>query len=208
MEGRGKMNYKNKKYVLSVILIIAILAIYFVISNRPGFSDFANMNTQNGTGQSADAGDNSPAGDHDTAGQSAGDAGSGIAGGQNSSDIGDTSGSNTAGEADNTSDPAGSQDTSDTDDADYVRYYFRNDKLLTQHYEKHGIEMGFDSKEAYEKAASDVVNNPAALHKTEKEDGDYVYYVEKTNEFVIVSTDGYLRTYFLPNAGISYYNRQ
>lgn len=91
---------------------------------------------------------------------------------------------------------------------EYVTYKFRNNKLLTQHYEKHGIEMGFDTKEAYEKAACDVINNPDALHKTEKEDGDYVYYVEASNEFVILSTDGYIRTYFLPNAGISYYNRQ
>ena len=91
---------------------------------------------------------------------------------------------------------------------EYVRYYFRNDKLLTQHYEKHGIEMGFDSKESYEKAASDVINNPAALHKLEAEDGDHVYYVEDTNEFAILSTDGYLRTYFLPSAGKAYFDRQ
>lgn len=91
---------------------------------------------------------------------------------------------------------------------DYVTYRFRNKTLLTQHYEKHGIEMGFDSKESYEQAACDVINNPAALHKTEKEDGDFVYYVEETNEFVILSKDGYIRTYFLPNAGLAYYNRQ
>ncbi|MBP3233693.1 MAG: hypothetical protein J6M65_04625 [Eubacterium sp.] len=87
-------------------------------------------------------------------------------------------------------------------------YGFRNDKLLKDHYEKHGKEMGFGSAEDYEEAASDVVNNPNALHKTEKEDGDDVYYVEKTNEFVIVSTDGYIRTYFNPSGGINYYNRQ
>lgn len=89
-----------------------------------------------------------------------------------------------------------------------IEYRFRNKTRLKEHYEKHGIEMGFSSKEEYEKAASAVVNNPKALHKTEKEDGDDVYYVEETNEFVIVSTDGYLRTYFKPNAGIDYYNRQ
>ena len=87
-------------------------------------------------------------------------------------------------------------------------YKFRNRNLLDQHYEKHGREMGFSSAEEYEKAASAVVNNPAALHKTEKEDGDDVYYVESTNEFVIVSTDGYIRTYFLPDRGIDYYNKQ
>ena len=46
------------------------------------------------------------------------------------------------------------------------------------------------------------------LHKTEKEDGDDVYYIEDTNEFVIVSKDGYLRTYFKPDKGKAYYDRQ
>ena len=85
---------------------------------------------------------------------------------------------------------------------------FRSKKLLNQHYEKHGIDMGFDSAADYEAAAAAVVANPDALHKIEKEDGDDVYYLEETNEFVIVSKDGYLRTYFLPDAGIKYYNKQ
>ena len=88
------------------------------------------------------------------------------------------------------------------------KYTFANDTLLTQHYEKHGIEMGFSSKEAYEAAASAVVTNPASLHKTEAEDGDDVYYLEATNEFVIVSTYGYIRTYFKPSSGKAYYDRQ
>ena len=85
---------------------------------------------------------------------------------------------------------------------------FRNDNLLDQHYEKHGIEMGFASAEEYELAAYKVIINPDALHKIEAEDGDDVYYVEETNEFVVVSQDGYIRTYFNPSAGIDYYNRQ
>lgn len=85
---------------------------------------------------------------------------------------------------------------------------FRNEKLLNSHYEKHGIEMGFASAKDYEEAAAAVVSNTEALHKKEAEDGDDVYYIESTNEFVIVSTDGYIRTYFNPDAGISYYNRQ
>lgn len=90
----------------------------------------------------------------------------------------------------------------------YIDYDFRNDYLLTQHYEKHGEEMGFASAEDYEAAAVMVVNNPDVLHKTEKEDGDDVYYLEETNEFVVISTDGYIRTYFCPDAGIDYFNRQ
>lgn len=91
---------------------------------------------------------------------------------------------------------------------DVRSYKFRNKNLLNQHYEKHGKDMGFSSAEEYEKAAAAVPNNPAALHKTEKEDGDDVYYIESTNEFVVVSTDRYIRTYFNPDRGIDYYNKQ
>ena len=91
---------------------------------------------------------------------------------------------------------------------DYQEYHFRNENLLKSHYEKHGKEMGFSSSEEYELSASDVVNDPESLHKTEKEDGDDVYYKEDTNEFVVVSTDGYIRTYFNPDAGKKYFDRQ
>lgn len=100
------------------------------------------------------------------------------------------------------------ENNSGTESVATQQYYFRNAKLLGQHYEKHGIEMGFASEEEYEAAASDVINNPNALHKKEKEDNDEVYYVEETNEFAVLSADGYIRTYFYPSAGIKYYNRQ
>ncbi len=85
---------------------------------------------------------------------------------------------------------------------------FRSKKLLNEHYQKHGIDMGFASAEEYEKAAARVPYDPNVLHKIEAEDGDDVYYIESTNEFVVVSTDGYLRTYFNPDRGIDYFNRQ
>lgn len=88
------------------------------------------------------------------------------------------------------------------------QYTFASKKLLDEHYQKHGIEMGFASAEDYEKAASDVVNNPNALTKKEAEDNDDVYYVEATNEFVVVSTRGFIRTYFKPNNGKKYYDKQ
>lgn len=91
---------------------------------------------------------------------------------------------------------------------DYQEYHFRNRDLLESHYEKHGKEMGFSSSKEYEMSASDIVNNPESLHKTEKEDGDDVYYKENTNEFVVVSTDGYIRTYFNPDSGKKYFDRQ
>lgn len=89
-----------------------------------------------------------------------------------------------------------------------MKLQFRKKKYLDEHYEKHGIEMGFADADAYLAAANAVVVNPNALHKKEKEDNDDIYYVEETNEFVVVSEDGYIRTYFNPSGGIDYYNRQ
>lgn len=68
--------------------------------------------------------------------------------------------------------------------------------------------MGFATKEDYLAAANAVINSPNALHKLEAEDGDDIYYLEATNEFVIVSTDGYIRTYFQPSDGRDYFDRQ
>ena len=89
-----------------------------------------------------------------------------------------------------------------------VTYYFRNEKLLNDHYDKHGKDMGFDSAESYEAAANEVINHPDTLHRIEEEDGDDVYYLEENNGFVIVSVDGYIRTFFYPEDGLDYFNRQ
>ncbi len=105
-------------------------------------------------------------------------------------------------------DEDGQEASSEPDVQNYVEYRFRNSKLLNQHYDKHGREMGFASAADYEKAACDVANDPSALHKTEKEDGDDIYYIEATNDFVVVSTDGYIRTYFWPDSGKKYYDKQ
>ncbi|MBR3759770.1 MAG: hypothetical protein IKK47_02075 [Ruminococcus sp.] len=96
--------------------------------------------------------------------------------------------------------------------ASYVDYYFRNERLLKDHFSKHGSEFEGDfdyrTAEDYEKGASDVINNPDALYKLESEDKDHVYYLEETNEFVVLSQDGYIRTYFRPSAGKKYFDRQ
>lgn len=87
-------------------------------------------------------------------------------------------------------------------------YTFRSEEQFISHYEKHGIEMGFASAEEYLEAANKVISSPDALYKLEAEDNDHVYYLEESNEFVVLSQDGYIRTYFNPSAGIDYFNRQ
>ncbi len=104
------------------------------------------------------------------------------------------------------SDTISSSDTQSIDKA--VKFTFRNEQALNEHYQKHGIAMGFSSAQEYEEAAGNVVTSSDSLHKTEKEDGDDIYYNESTNEFVIISTDGYIRTYFYPDDGKEYFDRQ
>ncbi|MBQ9142868.1 MAG: hypothetical protein IJX63_13935 [Lachnospiraceae bacterium] len=87
-------------------------------------------------------------------------------------------------------------------------YGFRNKKLRDSHFDKHGIEMGFETVEDYIEAANKVISNPDALHKLEAEDNDHIYFIEETNEFVVLSQDGYIRTYYIANGGIDYFNRQ
>lgn len=82
---------------------------------------------------------------------------------------------------------------------------FRNKGLLMQHYDKHGSEMGCSSAEEYENAAARVVRNGSALRKMQQ-DGDTCYYIESTREFVVVSNDGYIRTYF--KASEAYFDKQ
>lgn len=83
---------------------------------------------------------------------------------------------------------------------------FRTPEKLQEHFEKHGWETGCRTAEEYLAAANAVVANPASLHKLQREDGDDLYFLEDTGEFVVVSPAGYLRTYFLTDR--DYFDRQ
>lgn len=99
------------------------------------------------------------------------------------------------------------QTAEDGDSAEsYKDYTFRTSKQLTSHFQKHGSEVGAKSEFEYVDMANAVINNPAALHKTESEDGDSVYFLNSTGEIVFVSTDGFIRTYFISD--YDYFNRQ
>lgn len=90
------------------------------------------------------------------------------------------------------------------------KYYFRSEKLFDSHYEKHGAEFGDITQDEYLDLANELINATGdnILHKTEKEDGDFLYYDTETNEFLVLSTDGYIRTFFKPSAGLDYWERQ
>ena len=107
--------------------------------------------------------------------------------------------------------PAATTTTALTEqEKEYVSYTFRTKKQFDGHFEKHGKEFGSITQEEYLKKANDLINNDSdtILHKTEAEDGDYIFYDTVNNEILFLSTDGYIRTYFKPSSGIDYYNRQ
>lgn len=104
---------------------------------------------------------------------------------------------------------ASEADLSETEKA-VQKYYFRSEKLFDSHYEKHGAEFGDITQDEYLDLANELINAEGEniLHKTEKEDGDFLYYDTETNEFLVLSTDGYIRTFFKPSAGLDYWERQ
>lgn len=104
---------------------------------------------------------------------------------------------------------ASEADLSETEKA-VQKYYFRSEKLFDSHYEKHGAEFGDITQDEYLDLANELINAEGEniLHKTEKEDGDFLYYNTESNEFLVLSTDGYIRTFFKPSAGLDYWERQ
>ena len=103
-----------------------------------------------------------------------------------------------------------SSPAADTDSREYRQYSFRSKKYLNTHFEKHGSEFGDITVEEYLRLANDMLNSDSdtILHKTEKEDGDDVYFDTATGYFLVLSTDGYIRTFFIPDRGIEYYKKQ
>jgi len=97
-------------------------------------------------------------------------------------------------------------ESSETIDETY--YTFASLEKRGEHFIKHGTEFPYETAKEYEAGANRVINSSEALQKNEKEDGDLIYYIESTNEIVFLSTYGDIRTYFRPDDGIDYYNRQ
>ena len=96
-----------------------------------------------------------------------------------------------------------------SDSTERKQYTFRNKTRYDEHYEKHGAEFGNITKEEYLELANDLIYSESdrVLHKY-SEDGDYMYFDQDTGYFLVLSEDGYIRTFFIPTAGINYWNRQ
>jgi len=79
-----------------------------------------------------------------------------------------------------------------------------------EHWQKHGREFPeFHSAQDYEQGALRFVTNPppGTLTKS-RENGDTLFYDPATNTFAVKDQSGEPRTFFRPNSGRAYWDRQ
>jgi hypothetical protein len=79
---------------------------------------------------------------------------------------------------------------------------------LEHHFEKHGGEMGFATKEDYLRAAQALLRGGPDVETLSRANGDTLFFREKTSEFGVLSGRGVIRTYFRPSDGQRYWERQ
>ena len=90
-----------------------------------------------------------------------------------------------------------------------TQYSFHTSELYESHFLKHGAEFGNITKEQYLQMANDLINSKSKSVLTKHEDdSDKLFYDVNKNEFLVLSTDGYIRTFFKPDDGLDYYNKQ
>ncbi len=107
---------------------------------------------------------------------------------------------------------AGATEASEAHDPFSEGTQFRNGDRFEEHYQKHVIdqqEFGNITREEYMTLAQALVDTPGPKAQSKQNsDGDTLYYDADTNSFAVVSPDGFIRTFFKPSAGQSYYDRQ
>ena len=87
-------------------------------------------------------------------------------------------------------------------------YAFRSEEKLEAHYQKHGGEFGSITQQEYLEMANDLIRRGNEVETKTDEDGDTLFYDIEKNQFLVLAKDGYIRTFFRPDDGIGYWNRQ
>lgn len=90
---------------------------------------------------------------------------------------------------------------------------FANDQRLEEHWRKHGLNRSeFNpvlTKDQYLKRARDFfASEEKELLYRSNDIGDALRYRPSTNEFGVLSSRGVIRTYFRPDSGMRYWERQ
>jgi pyocin large subunit-like protein len=87
---------------------------------------------------------------------------------------------------------------------------FRTQHLLEDHYAKHGREFGPITRDQYLHMAQQLRDTKAGKNvlESKRPGGGGAKFDRKRGWFVAYESDGTLRTFFMPNDGIRYFERQ
>jgi len=87
---------------------------------------------------------------------------------------------------------------------------FRNPELLEQHFRKHGSEFGSIRKLEYLRLAQELRDAPAGgpILEARRPNGEFSRFDRRHGYFGAYNPDRTIRTFFIPNDGERYFNRQ
>ena len=87
---------------------------------------------------------------------------------------------------------------------------FRTPRLLTEHYQKHGPEFGHISKLEYLRLAQQLRDAPVGgpILESRRPDGEFSRFDRRHGYFGAYNPDHTIRTFFIPNDGERYFDRQ
>ena len=92
----------------------------------------------------------------------------------------------------------------------YPAIGFRDAGHLAEHFHKHGAEFGGITQAEYLRRAQLLRDRPAGgdILESVREDGVITRFDRREGDFLAVDTDRVIRTFFRPNDGEAYYQRQ
>jgi len=87
---------------------------------------------------------------------------------------------------------------------------FRDSRYLSEHFEKHGREFGDVSRAQYLRLAQQLRDAPAGgdILQAVRQDGVVTRFDRQSGAFVAFDPDLTIRTFFRPNDGEAYFDRQ
>jgi len=87
---------------------------------------------------------------------------------------------------------------------------FRSRRQLDEHYQKHGAEFGNITENEYLRLAQELRDASAGgpILEARRPDGEFSRFDRRHGYFGAYNPDGTIRTFFIPNAGESYFRRQ
>ncbi|MBV6521726.1 MAG: hypothetical protein MNPFHGCM_01870 [Gemmatimonadaceae bacterium] len=93
---------------------------------------------------------------------------------------------------------------------EHVDAGFRSRQLMEEHFAKHGAEFGEIAADEYLRRAQELRDAPlgGAILEVRRADGTASRFDRESGAFVAFDADGTIRTFFRPNDGEAYFQRQ